>query len=357
MAGDAILRVRAHSFMWALLAALAFLCCWAGVAQAAQTTAPSNQVQVWNLNTHGMAIGSPGTTDYRNFVAYITDSTRAPYVPDVITLQEAGASGDRASCVEFAGFLGYVDHHTYNCVETGMQGGSAVVFRTDRFTAEAPTSVPELLRTTSGGACSTSGSNWRSIAVRLTDANAKRLSVGSFHFPTNGVADADCAWDNMQNLNSALTSADMKIAAGDSNHSDATTASGSNNNTFVDWEYWYKNSNLKTAATSPCAAPNLCWKDVEYQKWFNAYTTSGTPVTQAGLYGYLHAYEWSFVDAGSYAAPTKTDRRDYIFAKPQGAAVAFDSVNQPRTVQWQDAGGTTVPYSDHRGQGALLSYP
>ena len=42
------------------------------------------------------AIGSPDNTDYRNFVAYITDGTKAPYVPDIVTLQEAGASGDRA---------------------------------------------------------------------------------------------------------------------------------------------------------------------------------------------------------------------------------------------------------------------
>src|SRR4051812_11268914 len=165
MVAGGVLRVRAHGFMWALCAALILMAIGAGAARAAQTTTPSNQVEVWNLNTHGMAIGGGSPpTDYRNFVAYIIDPTRAPYVPDIVTLQEAGASGDRASCTEFAGFLAYVDHHPYNCVETGMQGGAAVVFRTDRFTAEAPTSVPELLRTTSAGACSTSGSNWRSIA-------------------------------------------------------------------------------------------------------------------------------------------------------------------------------------------------
>jgi hypothetical protein len=357
MVAGGILRVRAHAFAWALCAALIFVAFAAEAADAAQTTTPSNQVQVWNLNTHGMKIGSPDNTDYRNFVAYITDGTHSPYVPDIVTLQEAGASGDRASCTEFAGLMGYVDHHNYLCSETGHQGGSAVVYRADRFTRASATPVAEKRRTVTGGTCAVdAGDDWQSIAVGLNDgANAKHLSVGSVHFPTtSGVPDADCAWDNMQGINGALPSADMKIVAGDTNRADAVTASGSNNNTFVDWEYWYKNSNLKTT-TSPCASPNLCFKDVMYQKWFNAYVNSGNPNPPAsGLYGYMHAYEWSW-SSGVFVNPTVTDRRDFIWAKPQAAAVAFDATNQPRTVAWSDAGA--VPYSDHRGQGALLSYP
>jgi hypothetical protein len=385
MVAGGFLRVRAHGFIWALCAALIFAAGGAEAARAAQTTTTGNQVQVWNVNTTHMQIGPPaGTTDYRNFVAYITDATRAPYVPDIVTLQEAGsfAEGSRASCTEFAGLLAWVAHHPYDCVETGQQGGAAVVFRTDRFTRETVSGVPagsdirngawvpELRRTVAGGTCSASGSNWRSIAVRLKDTPNpsqptvfKRVNVGSFHFPTlkdSGgipVYDADCAWDNMQNLDTKLASvsADMRIAAGDTNHADAVATN--NNNTYADWEYWYRHSNFKTATTSPCGAPDLCWKDVMYQKWFWAFQNAGVPVTPSGMYGYMHAYEWSWVQTagpGGFGAPTKTDRRDYIFVKTYG--VALDSVNQPRTVQWQDAGGTDIRYSDHRGQGALLMY-
>lgn len=356
MVASGLLRVRAHGLIWALFAALILMAFGAQAARAAQTTTPSNQVQVWNLNTHGMKIGSPDNTDYRNFVSYITDGTKAPYVPDVVTIQEAGASGDRASCTEFAGLLGYVDHHTYGCSETGHQGGSAVVYRTDRFSLATATTVAEKRRTVLNGTCAVdSGDDWKSIAVRLNDnANAKHVGVGSIHLPTGSNSDADCAWDNMQGIDGAIASAEMKIVGGDTNHADATTASGSNNNTFVDWEYWYRHSNLQTAA-QPCAAPDLCWKDVMYQKWLNAYANSGNPNPPAsGLYGYMHAYEWSW-SSGVFVNPTTTDRRDYIWTKPQAVGIAFDSTNQPRTVAWSDAGA--VPYSDHRGQGALLSYP
>jgi hypothetical protein len=318
----------------------------AEAASAAQTTSPSNQVQVWNVNTAGMSLGP--TTDYRNFVAYILNSARTPYFPDIITLQEAGyAAKDRASCTEFVGLIAYVSHHSYDCRETGMQGGDAVVYRTDRFTLDAtPVPVVEKIRTVAGGPCNDSPT-WRSIAIRLRDTNGKRVSVGSFHFPTLSNTDADCAWDNMQGINNALTAADIKIAAGDTNHADAIT-SDTNHNNYSSWEYWYLHSNLRI---SSCVAPDLCFKDVMYQKAANALGTTANP----SVYSYMHTNEWSWSHVGLVESPSNSDRRDYIWVKPQAVPVSFTSPTEPRTPRWADAG--SVPYSDHRGQGALLTYP
>jgi hypothetical protein len=347
MCGDRLVRVRAHLFSWALCAALILVAIAAEAASAAQTTSPSNQVQVWNVNTAGMAIGP--TTDYRNFVSYILNSARTPYFPDIITLQEAGyAAKDRASCTEFVGLIAYVSHHPYDCRETGMQGGDAVVYRTDRFTLDTTPVWPvEKIRATTGAMCLDS-STWRSIALRLRDTSGKLVSVGSFHFPTNGSnTDSDCAWDNMQGINGALPTADIKIAAGDANHEDAVPTDTSNHNTFSSWEYWYLHSNLRLS----CTTGDLCFKDVMYQKAANALGTTAN----ASVYSYMHTNEWSWSFGALTETPSNSDRRDYIWVKPQSVPVSFTSPTEPRTPRWVDAG--TVPYSDHRGQGALLTYP
>jgi hypothetical protein len=356
--------VGARSFALALLVAVGFLAGGAAVASAAQLTTPSNQLQVWNVNTAGMHTGNGSpATDYRKFVAFITDPARVTYMPDIVTIQEAGvvAKGE-ASCTAYAGALQTATNHSYYCVETTRTGGAAVVFRNDRLvreTVSAPAGtdirngkwVQEKERTQAGGTCQVG--NWYAMAVRLKDSQSlKHVNVASFHLPTGANTDADCAWENMQTLDNELgaaaPSADMRVMAGDANHSDATT--DSTNNTFFDWEYWYKHTNINTAPSSPCGAPDLCWKDVIYRKWLNA----GPTLTFPQIYGYMHAYEWTYVQTGTYAAPTKTDRRDYIFAK--AFSFAFDAPNQPQTVRWEDAGGTAVPYSDHRGLGALMTY-
>jgi hypothetical protein len=352
MVAAGYLRVRAHAFAWALCAALIFMACVAEVARAGQITAGPSRVQVWNINTKGMSIGAPDPTDYRNFVAYIIDPARVPYIPDIITLQEAGyAAKDRASCHEFAGLIAYVSHVPYDCRESQQQGGAGVVFRTDRFALDTYTdgNVTEQIRP-AGGACNDSPT-WRAFAVRLRETNGKHVSVASFHFPKADNLDADCAWENMKKLNSKLASlpTDMQIAAGDANHADAITAANSNHAGYSDWEYWYRHSNLRI---SSCTSPDLCFKDVMYQKWANAFPTAGA----SSLFGYMHQNEWSWSHSGYTDTPADSERWDYIWAKPQAVAVAFDAASQPRTAPWGVAAGM-VPYSDHRGQGALLAYP
>ncbi|MFL6140131.1 MAG: hypothetical protein ACJ74O_20345 [Frankiaceae bacterium] len=109
----------------------------AGPAGAAtgQAQAPSDRLQVWNLNTHGMATDPAGCTndspctDYREFVDYITDPTRVAYVPDIVTLQEAGTSTTGVQTPSCHGFENALEARTgldYYCYETTQTGGAAV---------------------------------------------------------------------------------------------------------------------------------------------------------------------------------------------------------------------------------------
>lgn len=253
----------------------------------------------------------------------------------------------------------------YYCVETTYRGGAAILWRIDpvavngpgRFSREQTSllttgkKVPLYVGPT--GACAvppspTSG-NWYALALRLKDngvpSSPKYVNVASMHLKTGG---EDCAWQNMKLLNSELAvgPVNMQIMAGDTNHADA--AATDNHNTFGSWECWYRGMN---AGLGMCEGgiSNFNWQDVMDQKWI-----AGT--SEPSRYGLTHAYEWSWSHHWP-DPPVDNDRRDFLFTRTYSIANDANQPNQqPRTVPWEDAGGTQPRYSDHRGLGALLRY-
>lgn len=342
-------RPRAALLAGALAVATAALVPAAVPAAAAgQAQAPVDRLQVWNLNTHRMGTTAADGSDYRQFVDYITDPAYVAYVPDVVTLQEAGTNITNppiqtASCQQFVSAVEARTGLDYNCYETTLQGGAAIVYRTGRLSYVGGTRQSvrlEEVSNTTTGACSLG--SWYALVLRLTDdKNAGHfINVAAVHLPTRdastgGTVADDCAWDNMKIVDSAvngLGSADMKVMAGDWNHADATTTSSG---AFAYWECEYAGTSYQVGT---CGGQNLGWKDAMYR----ACGLSG-----AAAYDCLHTYHWT---ASSGA------RIDFLFAK------AYAIYNQD-TVEWADAyaaagspAGGPTKYSDHRGQGALLRY-
>ena len=320
----------------------------AGPAQAAtgQVGAPSDQLQVWNVNTHGMATDPAGCTtenpctDYREFVDYITDPARVAYLPDVVTLQEAGTNITglhNPSChnVEYA--LEARTGLDYYCYETTQRGGAAVVYRTGRLSYVGGTlrSVQLKERATLGAACTLS--SWYALVLRFKDdLNAgKYANVAAVHLPYSpDNSDADCAWENMKTIDSvvdSLGSASMRVMAGDWNHTEGVLDSAGH----VNWECWYDGTNADLGA---CGAQNLGWKDAMYR---------ACGLTGTAAYTCMLANHWTH---GTGA------RIDYLFAK---AYAIYNQVTVDFGLAYQSAGSPgTWPqkYSDHRGQGALLRY-
>jgi hypothetical protein len=342
---------RTHRVVSRLAAALTILAGLVATSHGAsaatgQAQAPLDRLQVWNLNTHGMKTGTNGETDYRQFIAYITDPSRVTYVPDILTIQEAGAAGDAAGCQQFTTDIEARVGLDYNCYQTGQQGGAAIVYRTGRLSYVGGTQQSvQLYRIDSSGACNLS--SWYALVLRLSDdLNANHfINVASVHLPTAnndpGTGNvADCSWDNMKRLSpivTALGSASMQIMAGDWNHPDATADSAGN---FSFWECEYAGTNVDVGT---CGGQNLGWKDAMYR----ACGLSG-----AAAYNCLHANHWT------HNPPTDV-RIDFLFAK------TYAIYNQV-TVDWTAAynsyvasggsAGELAKYSDHRGQGALLRY-
>ncbi|MFL6161892.1 MAG: hypothetical protein ACJ74U_06650 [Jatrophihabitantaceae bacterium] len=307
------------------------------VAATGQAQSPTDRLQVWNLNTHGMDTGT--NTNYRQFVDYITDASQVIYMPDIVTIQEAGTAGE-ASCQQFATDLEARVGLDYNCYQTTLQGGAAIVYRTGRLSYVGGTMKSirlEEISTTS--VCSLS--SWYALVLRLTDdKNAGHfINVASVHLPTANVTSstgnvADCSWDNMKIVSPAVTglgSAAMQIMAGDWNHPDATTSGGQ----FSFWECEYAGTNVDVGT---CGGQNLGWKDAMYR----ACGSSG-----AAAYNCLHTYHWTHGSAHA--------RIDFLFAK---AYAIYNQVTVDWAAAYASAGsppGVTT-YSDHRGQGSLLRY-
>lgn len=340
----------------ALCAASMLLALGAASAQAAQVEAPSNQLQVWNLNTHGMdtaTVAGSGRTNYRYFLDYITDSTRVAYYPDILTLQEAGtASLGLRSCHDVENYLQTRTGRDYYCVETTRDGGAAIVYNTDRLSRQSDGQSVQIYKIDQTGAdaggCDLS--NWYTGTLRLKDDvnTTKYVNVESVHLPTdNYPADSqsgwatDCAWNNMQITSPAVTglgSASMQVMAGDWNHTDAN-ATGTNNNTFGSWECWYQAVN--TPDLNGCLNDSWGWKDAMYRACLSS--------TDAATYSCLHTYAWT-------RHGTNNVRIDFLFAK------AYAIANQ-QTVAYAFAyaaagspAGAPQEYSDHQGMGALLKY-
>jgi hypothetical protein len=343
MVTGGLARASARRLMLAFFAALMLMASGAAAARAAQTEAPSDRLQVWNLNTHGMDTGSgpppEGSdgvrTNYRIFVDYITGAN-VPYYPDIVTLQEAGTQTPvhLASCHQFEADLEARTGLNYYCVETTLQGGAAIVYNANRLTRLTNGTNVQLRKVDGAGNCPMS--SWYAMTLRLRDdldATKEFINVGSVHLPTAEVNGTDCAWDNMKIASPAVTglgSASMQIMAGDSNHPDATATN--NNNTFSFWECWYQGVN--TDLTN-CGGQNFGWKDPMYRACMAVATT------EADRYTCLHLYSWTYKTYGT--APH--DRRDFLFAK------AYAIYNQITYEPWPNP-----QYSDHRGQGALLKY-
>lgn len=315
-------------------------------AATSQVEAPIDQLQVWNLNTHGMATDRAGCTndspctDYREFVDYITDPARVAYLPDIVTLQEAGTniSGlQNPSCHNFEQVLEARTGFDYYCYETTLRGGAAVVYRTGRLSYVGGTmqSVQLGERATQGSSCDPS--SWYAAVMRFKDDlnTSKYINIASVHLPYSpDNSDADCAWENMKTINSKVNdSASMRIMAGDWNHTDGIIDSSGQAN----WECWYEGTNADLG-TCGSTSPNLGWKDAMYR---------ACGLTGAAAYKCLHTYHWTH---GS------NDRIDYMFTK---SYAIYNQVTVDYGLAYQSAGspsGSPTRYSDHRGQGALLRY-
>lgn len=308
-----------------------------------QAQAPLDRLQVWNLNTHGMDTGSQ--TDYRQFIDYITDPARVAYVPDIVTLQEAGTniSGlQTASCQQFVSNVEARTGLDYNCYETTERGGAAVVYRTGRLSYVGGTrqSVRLLEVDPNTGACNPS--SWYALVLRLTDDKVANhfINVASVHLPTRDYSTTsgnvnDCAWDNMKIVSPAVTglgSASMQIMAGDWNHQDATVNSSGQ---FSFWECEYAGTNVDVGT---CGGQNLGWKDAMYR---------ACGLTGAAAYDCLHASHWTHGSAHA--------RIDFLFAKTYAI---YNQVTVDWAAAYASAGSPpgVSTYSDHRGQGALLRY-
>jgi endonuclease/exonuclease/phosphatase family metal-dependent hydrolase len=311
-----------------------------GPARAAtgQAQAPADRLQVWNLNTHGMAT-APAGTDYREFVYYVTDPARVAYLPDIVTLQEAGTNItglQTPSCHNFEYALEARTGLDYFCYETTQRGGAAVVYRTGRLSYVGGTlrSVRLKERATQGAPCGLS--SWYALVLRFKDdLNAgKYANVASVHLPYSpDNSDADCAWENMKTIDSVvdgLGSASMRVMAGDWNHADGVLDSSGQ----VDWECWYSGTNVDLGL---CGNQNLGWKDAMYR----ACNLTGT-----AAYNCMRTYHW-----------TKSGGRiDFLFAKTYAI---YNQITVDYGLAYQSAGspaGWPSQYSDHRGQGALLRY-
>ncbi|MFL5782671.1 MAG: endonuclease/exonuclease/phosphatase family protein [Thermoleophilaceae bacterium] len=353
-------RPRARHFVLSLSAALLVVAGGASAAGAAQIDAPSNQLQVWNLNTHGMDAGvgpapnnaPPPRTDYREFISFITKPTRVAYLPDVITLQESGTnttSVHTAPCSDFASRVQTATGHGYLCYQTQQTGGAAIVYRADRLTPLAVNQnvrLDSVVTPTNQQPGETVGScpqkDWYALVVLFQDKRntAEYSAIESAHLPTTSYTDAsgvhDCVWENSQIVNSAVNNSavKMQVMAGDWNHRDGT-ATGATEDTFQGWECWYKGVN---ALVGTCGGSNLGWRDGIYDGC-------------SGSWACLHPANGTFIPSDN----TNTKRRiDFVFTK---AAATFN----PKTVWWSDAyadAGSTGPiqYSDHRGQGELVQY-
>jgi hypothetical protein len=190
-----------------------------GSAQAAtgQAQAPADRLQVWNVNTARMATELASCTDrpctnYREFVYFITDPSRVAYVPDIVTLQEAGTNIpglQTPSCHNFEYALEARTGLDYYCYETTLRGGAAIVYRTGRLSYVGGTlrSVQLKERATLGAACTLS--SWYALVLRLKDdLNAgKYANVASVHLPYSpDNSDADCSWENMKTISSVVDS-------------------------------------------------------------------------------------------------------------------------------------------------------
>jgi hypothetical protein len=333
----------------ALMLTLGVVSVSTGSAHAAtgQAQTPTDRLQVWNLNTHRMTTDPEGCpteapcTDYRELVYYITDPTRTAYVPDIVTLQEAGTDITNLhipSCHNFEYALEARTGLDYYCYETTQRGGAAIVYRTGRLLYVGGTlrSVRLEERATQGASCSLS--SWYALVQRFQDAlnTSKYVNVASVHLPYSpDNSDADCAWENMKTVSSvvdSLGSASMRLMAGDWNHTDGIL----NSSGQVNWECWYLGTNVDLG-TCGSTSPNLGWKDAMYR----ACNLTGT-----AAYNCMNAYHW-----------TKSHTRiDYLFAKTYAI---YNQVTVDYGLAYQSAGSTSGwarQYSDHRGQGALLRY-
>jgi endonuclease/exonuclease/phosphatase family metal-dependent hydrolase len=342
--------------MLLVLGTVALLSLGVGVSRAAavQGPSPSNQLQVWNVNTKNMG-GHPGF-DYTEFVAYITDPARSLYYPDIVTLQEVGRPASEwpaNSCERFVERLEARTSVDYRCFETTLpgggtlQGGAGIAYRTGRLSFQSKLAYTLIKK--QGDVCKpdeTVPDLWTGLVLRLKDdVNQKFVNVASLHLPVvdEDKPPVDCAWDNMKLANAKIDSlgtAKMRIMAGDWNHSDATPDKGG---PFQFWECWYKGTNVNL---SDCGNQNLGWKDPMYR------LCSRTNTTASAIYNCLHG------PAEPNHLSTPLRRIDFLFAK----AYAMD-LDGAVTVSWEDAdvsAGENPPdgerYSDHRGQGVLLTY-
>lgn len=305
----------------------------------AQAAPPPQSVngwlQVWNFNTARMSTGP--TTDYRQFISYITDASKVSYRPDIVTVQETGTDYlNLPGCENIANLLQTRTGEDYHCYETGAPGGSAIVYRTGRLSKVGEAEIPLKYRETPGENCK--NSSWTAQALRLSDDKVagKYVNVASVHLPYNtSASDADCAWDNMKIINTAvanLGSSQMQIMGGDWNHVDAAVSG-----TSVNWECWYEGTTLVPSGT--CGGQNLGWKDPQYRK---------CDETRDSAYDI-----WKCMD-DAHRTHGGT-RIDFLLAK---AHTASGSGTVDYYQAWQAAGSPGGPqkYSDHRGQGAALKY-
>lgn len=316
------------------------------------TDSPATHIKVYNANTHKNSFGDVElNSDIRNLTAYM--ATR-DYRPDVVTLQEVGVFNGTylphgRYCNGFYNDLAARAGGTYACAATNAHGGSAVMYRTPRFSLVG-TPVEFSLKKKIGTTCTTNyTSPYKGIAVRLYDKSSGiYVNVASVHFPVESDADGgdrifgdDCTSDNMDitvtNVNSLGSG--MKIIGGDMNHGDASrTGEYPNPVTHNYWESAY------TRNLSNFTGSTYVYRDVLLTQCI-ANTGAVYPFTGSPLAGCLE-------NAGTLLRTDADARIDWLLFNRSSATVV--SAN---TIGWSNNHLVSpLDYSDHRAQEALIRY-
>lgn len=342
----------------------------APAAAASLSGSPRGALQVWNLNTHKgdegryKNIAADAHTDWRYFFDYITHYRTGVvrYFPDVVTLQEVGSpktKNDPAprDCAAYVHSLEGLTGQHYACVRTHTQGGAAIVYRTERLALSKSHVVTEKIIKGGGddaADCAPStGKGWHAETAQFVDKadRSRHVDVAAVHFPLppDGKQNHDnCAWDNARIVSDNLADgfahgAGIKVLAGDWNHVDGELGAKS-----VQWECAYKGTNVQFKGHTSDCTKNLGWKDAMYQACGGGKAT--IPPNRA---------VFTCLVKNHASGKGGSHRIDFLFAKAH-------SISGQVTVPWRSAydvaksegktNGKIKNYSDHRGQGAVLTY-
>lgn len=213
-------------------------------ASAGEVNTSPDYLVVYNNNIENMLPVSCDGGDWNRLFDYVKAQSTSP---DIFTTQQIAndtqldaltarmtreLAGTYAGVIAIAspGSMGY----TGTCGTLKNQQTNAIIYRTDRFTAEAVTrwrsDAPEDWDEGTGGCRNlddtpTSQDRVENVALRLHDRVAEKdVTVASIHWPTNSWHGPECADENMRETSAAVDTlgAALKIVAGDANTTKGT---------------------------------------------------------------------------------------------------------------------------------------